>query len=108
MGNSDKPVYLVVTMNVKDLEDFFKRYAVDVVRQLQRAGAELLAAGTPEPLEGDLNVNRAVVIRFPNKAVADNWYHSAEYEPFKKLRVQELTTDGAAMFIEEFDPSVLG
>ena len=107
MSNLDKPVYMVVAFNVKTLEDFFNRYAVDVLAQLRRAGAELLAAGPPESIEGSLNLNRAAIIRFPGRAVADNWYNSTEYKPFKQLRLNELTTDGIGMFIEEFDPSAL-
>ena len=108
MSTSDQPVYLVVAMNVKDIEEFFSRYAVGVSGQLQKIGAKLLAAGTPDTIEGDLNLNRAVVIRFPDKRVAEQWYNSAEYEPFKKLRLEELTTDGMGMFIDAFDPSELG
>ncbi len=108
MSNADKPVYLVVAMNVNDLQDFFTRYAVDVIGQLQEIGAELLAAGSPDPIEGDINLNRAVVIRFPSRQIADKWYKSDEYAPFKKLRLEELTSDGMGMFIEAFDPSALG
>jgi uncharacterized protein (DUF1330 family) len=108
MSNVDQPVYLFVAMYVKDLQDFASRYAVDVIGQFQRIGAELLAAGTPEVMEGTVNLNRAVVIRFPSRKVADEWYGSAEYAPLKKLRLEDLTTDGIGMFIEAFDPSVLG
>ena len=64
MSNADKPVYLVAQLMVRDLDDFMQRYAIDVVGQLQKVGAEVLAAGTPEHLEGNSNANRAVVIRF--------------------------------------------
>ncbi|MCB1747368.1 MAG: DUF1330 domain-containing protein [Gammaproteobacteria bacterium] len=108
MSTADKPVYLVVAMNVDDLDDFIQRYAIDVVGQLHRLGAELLAAGTPDALEGNPGWNRAVVIRFPSRQVADDWYRSAEYAPFKRLRLETLATDGMAMFIETFDPGALG
>lgn len=108
MSATDKPVYMVVWFTVKDLEEFISRYAIDVVGQLQRAGAELLAAGPPTVVEGDVKSNRAVVIRFPSMDAANGWYKSEEYLPFKKLRVEELASNGSAMFVEAFDPSALG
>ena len=79
---------LVAQLMVRDLDDFMQRYAIDVVGQLQKVGAEVLAAGTPEHLEGNSNANRAVVIRFPNSEVAKKWYASAEYKPFKNCALR--------------------
>ncbi|HMO80191.1 MAG TPA: DUF1330 domain-containing protein [Pyrinomonadaceae bacterium] len=105
MSSSDRPVYLVAQLAVKDLDDFMQRYVFGVSGQMQKAGAEVLAAAPPQILEGDQDVNRTVLIRFPSLEIATNWYESEEYLPFRELRKTELTTSGAVQFVEEFDPS---
>jgi len=107
MNDSEKPVYFVVHLEVKDLDDFIQRYAIDVLGQLQKAGAAVLAAATPQLLEGELAANRTVVVRFPSMEVAKKWYDSEEYLPYKDLRLNELTAGGSAVFVEAFDPSIL-
>ena len=107
MTNVDKPVYLVGQIAVKDMDDFTNRYVVAVGAQLQSIGAELVIADAPEIVEGDPTINRTVVIRFPNRNVAKTWYESDEYAPYKKLRIEELTSGGTVSFVEEFDPSLL-
>ncbi|MBN4075747.1 MAG: hypothetical protein COA71_13160 [SAR86 cluster bacterium] len=104
MSDKDKPVYLVANLAVKDLEDFIQRYGAGVMPQLQKAGAEILAAAQPQLLEGNQGINRTVLIRFPNADIANNWYSSEEYQPLKNLRINELTTSGSAVFVEAFDP----
>jgi uncharacterized protein (DUF1330 family) len=32
--------------------------------------------------------------------VAEAWYNSAEYEPFKNLRINELTDFGSCVFVD--------
>lgn len=102
MSELNKPVYLVAHLAVKDLDDFLQRYGVGVLSQLQEAGAEILAASQPVLLEGDLDVNRTVLIKFPNADIANDWYTSEEYQPLKDLRINELTTSGSAVFVEGF------
>lgn len=106
MSSSNKSVYLVAQFDVKDLEDFIQRYAIGVIGQLQKVGAEVLAAAPPQIVEGNVDVNRTVVIRFPSMKVAKTWYDSEEYQPFRELRKSELTNSGSAMFVEAFDSSV--
>lgn len=96
---------MVAQLAVKDLDDFMQRYVFGVSGQMQKAGAEVLAAAPPQIMEGDNAVNRTVVLRFPNMETATNWYESEEYLPFRELRKSELTTSGSVVFVEEFDPS---
>ena len=72
-------------------------------------GAQVLAVSpAPKVLEGEWGGNWTVVIRFPNKAVAEEWYNSAEYQPLKELRMNELTEGGSVVLVEGFDPAALG
>jgi uncharacterized protein (DUF1330 family) len=41
-----------------------------------------------------------VLIQFPDRASAMRWYESEEYAPLRKLRLEELTTGGAAVLFE--------
>ena len=107
MSDMEKSVYLVAHLAVKDLDDFIQRYGVGVLTQFQEVGAEIIAASEPQLLEGNEDVNRTVIIRFPNAGIANKWYFSEEYQQLKDIRVNELTTSGSAVFVEAFDPSSL-
>ena len=61
-----------------------------------------MIAGTrsPRTMDGSFNGNWAAVLRFPSMEVAEAWYNSANYEPFKNLRINELTDFGNVVFLE--------
>ena len=103
------PAYLIGRLNVKDHEDYMKRYAMPVLEQFKKAGAEILAA-TPQPdvLEGEWKSNWTVLIRFPSLKAARSFINSDEYAPYRTLRVNELTNEGTALLVEGFDFAVLG
>ncbi|MBN4053568.1 DUF1330 domain-containing protein [Haliea sp. AH-315-K21] len=107
MNNSDNPVYLVAQLDVKNVEDFLQRYGSAVIGQLQKVGAKVLAATSPQVLEGDQVINRTVILQFPSLDVATQWYESEEYRALKELRINELTNSGTAVFVEAFDASLL-
>jgi uncharacterized protein (DUF1330 family) len=53
-------------------------------------------------LEGEWEATWTVVIRFPNRAAAMRWYESEEYAPLKQLRLEQLTTAGAAVLFDAY------
>jgi uncharacterized protein (DUF1330 family) len=109
MNDVPVPAYLVVQLNVKDHEDYMQRYAAPVVAMFETVGAEVVALSpAPKVLEGKWGGNWTVVIRFPSMAVAEEWYDSADYQPLKELRINELTEGGNAVFVQGFDPAALG
>jgi uncharacterized protein (DUF1330 family) len=59
-------------------------------------------------LEGEWGGNWTVVIRFPSKVVAEEWYNSPEYQPLKELRIDDLTEGGSVVLVDGFDPVALG
>jgi uncharacterized protein (DUF1330 family) len=80
-----------------------------VLAQLTAAGATLLVGSTaPTVLEGQWKADWTVVIRFPDRAAALRWYESEAYAPLKKLRLQELTTGGAAALFDAYQPPGAG
>jgi uncharacterized protein (DUF1330 family) len=101
MTDATKPAYGLVQLNIKDPEDFMVRYAQHVFPILDAWGVEMIAgSATPTTKEGSFDGNWAAVLRFPSMEVAEAWYDSADYEPFKNLRIDELTDFGSCVFVE--------
>ena len=101
MSDDPKPVYGMVQLNIKDPADFMERYAQHVFPILDAWGVEMIAgSATPTTKEGSFSGNWAAVLRFPSMEVAEAWYASADYEPYKNLRIDELTDFGSLVFVE--------
>ena len=101
MSDEMKPAYGMVQLNMKDPGDFMERYAQHVFPILDAWGVEMIAGSmTPTTKEGSFNGNWAAVLRFPSMEVAEAWYNSADYEPFKDLRINELTDFSSCVFVE--------
>jgi len=101
MAEETKPAYAMVQINMKNPEEFMERYAQHVFPILAAWNVEMIAGSmTPSTKEGSFSGNWAAVLRFPNMAVAEAWYVSADYEPFKNLRINELTDFGSLVFVE--------
>ncbi|WP_405234482.1 DUF1330 domain-containing protein [Lentisalinibacter salinarum] len=77
--------YFVFNYSVKD-QDAYKPYLDQVPKVLEAHGAEILAADfESERIEGDAG-HVTVVLRFPSKAAAKEWYQSPEYQKIIGLR----------------------
>ncbi|MEI8052014.1 MAG: DUF1330 domain-containing protein [Actinomycetes bacterium] len=101
MTDATKPVYGLVQLNMKNPQEFMERYAQHVFPILDAWGVEMIAGSTtPATKEGSFSGNWAAVLRFPSMEVAEAWYYSADYEPFKNLRINELTDSGSLVFVE--------
>ena len=103
MSEQTAPAYAMVQISIKDPADFNERYSQFVFPILASAGVEMIA-GTPAPTtrEGGFDGNWAAILRFPSMAAAMAWYDSAEYEPYKQLRINELTDSNSIVFLEGF------
>jgi uncharacterized protein (DUF1330 family) len=101
MAQENVPAYGLVQIKIKDPEVFNERYSQYVFPILAKAGVEMIAGSTmPATIEGDFDGNWAAVLRFPSLAAAHAWYNSAEYEPFRQMRLHELTESSSLVFIE--------
>jgi uncharacterized protein (DUF1330 family) len=51
----------------------------------------IAGSATPITKEGSFTGNWSAVLRFPSMAVAEEWYESDDYAPYKDVRINELT-----------------
>ncbi|MEI7780533.1 MAG: DUF1330 domain-containing protein [Planctomycetota bacterium] len=103
MTHEPAPAFAMVQIKIKDLAEFNERYAQYVFPILERSGVQMVAgSATPTTREGDFDGNWAAILRFSNMEAALAWYDSADYEPFKQLRINELTDSNSIIFIEGF------
>jgi len=103
MADESTPAYAIIQIKIKDFADFNERYSQYVFPILDKAGAQMVA-GSPSPTttEGDFDGNWAAVLRFPSMDAARAWYDGPDYEPYKRLRINELTDFNSVVFIEGF------
>jgi uncharacterized protein (DUF1330 family) len=83
--------YLIATESVHD-EAMFAKYRQEVVNTLVPFGGQFIArGGTLTVLEGAWAHPRLVIIEFPSRAAAEDWYKSAEYQKIISLRLNSTT-----------------
>ena len=101
MTDSPSPAYGVVQINITNPDDFMARYAQHVFPILDKWGIEMIAGSmTPVTKEGDFAGNWAAVLKFPSMEVANQWYDSEDYAPYRDLRLNELTDFTSLVFID--------
>ena len=103
MTNETAPAYAMVQIKIKNPADFNERYSQYVFPILEKYGVQMIA-GSPAPttVEGTFDGNWAAILRFPSMAAAQAWYGSSDYEPFKELRINELTDTNSVVFLDGF------
>ncbi|MCS5489534.1 DUF1330 domain-containing protein [Algoriphagus limi] len=80
------PAYVIVQVDIFDNEkyDEYKKLTPDTVKA---HGGKFVLRGSPvEVLEGEWDHNRLVMLEFPDKESARNWYYSKEYQKAKEIR----------------------
>ncbi len=86
-----EPVYMIGIIDVKDFQSYAEQYGMPVGQMFAEVGAEIIVASDQaEVLEGDWGGNWTVVVRVPSADVARDLYHSEQYAPFRKARMEEL------------------
>ncbi len=95
--------YLVANITVTDMERYqeYRARVGPVVAQF--GGRFLVRAGTVHPLEGEMGLDRLVVIEFPSPDAARRFYDSAEYAPLLRLRLE--TTRSSLVLAEGAAPA---
>jgi probable F420-dependent oxidoreductase len=85
-GDADT-VYLVSQMTIHDIEMFSKYANPQDFSNLVRNGGRIVAVDeSPEVWEGTWVATRTVIIQFPSRQQARNWYFSPEYQQVAALR----------------------
>ncbi len=86
MMKNRKPVYLVVSAEVKN-EEALEPYRQQAVPLAEAAGLEILGSGEIELMEGDWDHFPALTLeKFDSKAALHKFWYSQEYQQAKKLR----------------------
>ena len=79
--------YAVFNIKVTNPEEY-KEYIAQVKPIAEQFGGEyIVRGGESVTVEGTWTYPRTVVIKFPSYEKALAWYHSKEYEPVKKIRL---------------------
>ncbi len=99
------PAYLVAIIEVTDPARFAE-YVKAVPAVIAKFGGSYLArAGTTEILEGASANSRVIVIEFPSFERASAFYHSADYQEVKKLRLGAAT--GSLVIVDGVPPQIM-
>ena len=95
------PAYVVVSIEVNDPEGY-GRYIPAAGKAIMAHGGEVLAADqATQVLEGPARPV-TVLIKFPDKAAADAWYHSDDYQA--AARIRHASTDGTMVIADGLVP----
>ena len=92
--------YLVANAIITDPERYvdYQKKVPELVAQY--GGKYLVRAGAMYPMEGDLGIERMVIVEFESIDAARRFYESVEYAPLLKLRKE--TTRSQLAFVEGF------
>ncbi len=79
--------YIIVGVTPKDA-DKLQQYGATVPPTLAKYSGEVLAKGAVEQLHGQFEYKVQVILAFPTRDDAYNWYHSEEYQALIPTRDQ--------------------
>ena len=77
--------YIIVGLTPKDT-DKLQQYGASVPPILAKYSGEILTKGPVEKLHGDFTHKVQVVIAFPSREKALDWYHSDDYQALIPIR----------------------
>lgn len=78
--------YLVAQLTIHDREEF-ANYEAGFMDVFSKYGGKILAVDeAPSTKEGDWPFTRTVLLEFPSKEVAEEWYHSDGYQKISEHR----------------------
>lgn len=79
--------YIIVGLSPKDAEKL-QQYGANVPSTLAKFSGEVLIKGQVEQLHGEFDHKIQVILEFPSRDHAYNWYHSEEYQALISTRDQ--------------------
>ena len=78
--------YLLANITVNNPENY-KEYVEKVKSIVEKFDGEyLVRGGEMSVIEGDWPHKRNIVIKFPSREKAMEWYNSEEYKPIRQIR----------------------
>lgn len=90
--------YVIVNVAVRDPERYKDYVKAATPTVAAHGGRYVVRGGRAERLEGDVPVNRIVVLEFPSFAQAKGWYESPEYRD--ALAIRESCATGTLILVE--------
>ena len=78
--------YVIVNVAISDPERYKDYIRAATPTVAAHGGRYVVRGGRAEKLEGDIAVNRIVVLEFPSHAQARGWYESPEYQAALAIR----------------------
>ena len=96
------PAYIIVEVDVHNAQQYedYKKLTPPSLQKFN--GKFIVRGGATETLEGDWETKRIVVLEFPTKELAKQWWNSEEYAPAKALRQRTATTK--MILVEGYEP----
>ncbi len=79
--------YVIVGFTPKNKE-LIQEYGAKAAPTIAQFQGEFLAKGISQPLNGKSDYENQVIIAFPTKAFAEDWYSSPQYQALIDLRDQ--------------------
>lgn len=80
------PAYVIYQGHVTDPEQYDKYKPLSAASISAAGGRLIVRGGEYEVLEGNAPPSRTVVIEFPTRQAAVDWYHGAAYAAARKVR----------------------
>lgn len=90
--------YVIAQLTITDPEGFEAYRAAVPPVIAAHGGRFLVRGGEAASLEGELGRSRVIVLEFPDKAAAEAFYTSAEYQAILPLRLN--TATGSVVVVE--------
>jgi uncharacterized protein (DUF1330 family) len=86
------PAYVIVEISVHHPEEYeeYKKLSLPSLKPFN--GRFIVRGGKTITLEGDWKPERIVVLEFPDKDLALEWYHSEIYTEAKAIRLRTAST----------------
>ena len=86
------PAYILVEVNVHDAAEYEVYKQLTPASLIPYGGRFIVRGGETETLEGNWQPGRVVVLKFPTKELAKQWWSSPEYTPAKEIRQRTAST----------------
>jgi haloalkane dehalogenase len=97
--------YFIANVQVTD-RDNFRDYQKGILRTIKPFGGWILAADAGGALEGELNTNQNVIIRFPTTNHVRDWWNSAAYKEIVPIRIENTEAGALAYLLPGMDGDV--
>ncbi len=96
------PAYLIANIHVTDAEKF-AAYRAQVAPMIARFGGRyIVRGGELTVVEGDVTLDRLVILEFADMAALRRFYDSADYAPL--IRLRQAASTGEVALVEGYAP----